>query len=339
MSETTRPTSGVPRGLECLFVRSACHGRADVVGRGVLGRVAYARGGEPPTLHEGAPRLTVHMAGRETDPFTEVWVTDRPVRSGVEGSLVYAEDGEHIFCAIRIDGRGVYEDAVHAAYAQSFALLKRLGYTELFRMWNLVGGITDDNAQGLENYRDFCVGRARAFDDWPGRIPAATGIGSLSPGIDLYFLATRAGVPRHLENPHQTPAYRYPQEYGPKSPSFARATHLPGPQGAPGTVYVSGTASIIGDDTVHHDDIAAQLDVTLSNIEALISTANLREHGVDGGFALKDLDQIKVYVRDEHDLPLVRARCGDVFPTEDIAYLNVDVCRRDLLVEIEGIAR
>ncbi|MCX4660593.1 FkbO/Hyg5 family chorismatase [Streptomyces uncialis] len=337
MTDTHR--SPVRRGLECLFVKSACHGRADVVGRGVLGRVAYARGGQPPTLHEGAPRLTVHMAGDNTEPFTEIWVTDRPVRAGVEGSLVYAEDGDHIFCAVRIDERGVYQNAVQSAYEQAFALLSRLGYTELFRMWNLVGAITGDNAEGMENYRDFCVGRARAFDKWPGRIPAATGIGSLSPGIDLYFLATRAGVPRHLENPNQTPAYKYPKQYGPKSPSFARATHLPAADGSTGTVYVSGTASIVGDDTVHHDDIAAQVDATLANIEALISPGNLREHGVEGGYGLKDLDSIKVYVRDEHDLPLVRARCAEVFPDHaDIAYLNVDVCRPDLLVEIEGIA-
>ncbi|GII65687.1 pteridine-dependent deoxygenase like protein [Sphaerisporangium krabiense] len=329
------------RGLRCFFDKSLSSGVGHAAGN-VLGRVHYGHGSAS-ALDQGTPLLSVHMAGPGTDPFTEVWVTDRPVRAGARGDLLYAEDGEHIFCATRVPARDVYRDAVHEAYHEAFALIAGLGYTRPFRMWNLVGSITGGNADDMEIYQDFCVGRAKAFEEWSDRIgpmPAATGIGTLSPGIDLYFLASRDGVPQHLENPRQTPAYNYPDRYGPKSPSFARATYLRGTGGDPDTLYVSGTASIVGDDTVRHGDIAGQCEVTLANIEALIGAENLRRYGVEHGFRLTDLDHVKVYVRDAEHLPAVRARCAEAFAGHaEVAYLNVDVCRRDLLVEIEGICR
>ncbi|MFJ3906184.1 FkbO/Hyg5 family chorismatase [Streptomyces sp. NPDC090025] len=329
--------------LDCLFVTPGDDERERVAGRQVLGRVTYGQSGRPPLLHHGAPLVRISMAEPAAERITEVWTTDRPVRSGRAGDLVYAEDGEHFFCAVRIDEQGVYRDTVRAVYEAAFSLMWRLGYTELLRMWNLVGAITGPNAEGMENYRDFCVGRAEVFEAWADRIPgmpAATGIGALRPGIDLYFLACRTGRARHLENPRQTPAHRYPTQYGPKSPSFARATYLEPGAGARPVLYVSGTASIIGDDTVHLDDIERQCATTLANIEALIGAENLGGHGLPGGFRLTDLDCVKVYVRDAEHLPAVRARCAEAFrPGADIAYFNVDVCRPDLLVEIEGVCR
>ncbi|MGK5496646.1 FkbO/Hyg5 family chorismatase [Streptomyces sp. URMC 125] len=324
---------------QCVFAPlSGEEDAAPPAGRQVLGRVDYGFRSVPPGLRGGVPAMGVHMASEGADPFTELWLTDRPVRPGEDRGLVYAEDGEHLFCAVRVAERGVYREAVRRAYAAAFALLVRRGYPRLLRMWNLVGAITGGNAEGMENYRDFCIGRARAFDEWRehiGRVPAATGIGARGPGIDMYLLARRAGAPlRHLENPYQTPAYRYPRRYGPKAPSFARATW------SDGTLYVSGTASIVGDGTVHRGDVERQCDVTFANIGALIGEENLARHGVAGGFRLGDLDHVKVYVRDAAHLPAVRARCAELLHDRaEVRFLNVDVCRPDLLVEIEGICR
>ncbi|WP_184732073.1 FkbO/Hyg5 family chorismatase [Saccharopolyspora phatthalungensis] len=313
-------------------------------GRHVLGRVIYQHTSEPPVLRDGAPQVGVHMVDAGAEPFAEVWLTDKPARSGTLDALVWAEDGEYLFCAFRVEKQAVYRQPVRAAYEAAFELADRLGYTKIFRMWNLVGHITRDNAEGMENYRDFCIGRAEAFERWSSRIgsmPAATGIGALSDGIDCYFLACREGKATFLENPLQTPAYKYPDQYGPKSPSFARATYLTQvEEHATNIVYVSGTASIIGDETVCLEDIDGQLDLTIGNIETLISRGNLWLHGIGDGYRIADLDFIKVYVRDAEHLPVVRAKCAEVFAAHaNVVYLNVDVCRPDLLVEIEGICR
>ncbi|MEV0094737.1 FkbO/Hyg5 family chorismatase [Streptomyces sp. NPDC050738] len=320
---------------------------ADAVHGGVLGRITFAGMTGDPSLIDGAPHLITHMANASVHPAEEIWRTSLPVQAGVAGHAVYAEDGEHLFYAVRLGPQDAYREPVRDLYETALKFAWDHGYPELIRMWNLIGDITGANADGLEIYRDFCTGRAEAFTTWQEQfphLPAATGIGTLSPGVDLCFLAAKPGRAVHVENPRQTPAYKYSSRYGKKSPSFARATflrdlHTPGKSS--GSLFVSGTASILGDDTVHIDDAARQTEETLRNIEALVSSDNLRRHEVDGaGFDVKDLDQIKVYVRDAEHLPVVQDICASAFPADtDIAYFNVGVCRPDLLVEIEGVCR
>ena len=146
-------------------------------------------------------------------------------------------------------------------------------------------------------------------------------------------LGCRANSPRHIENSRQTPAYEYPQRYGPKSPSFARGTLLDD------TLYVSGTASILGHETVHEGDLDKQWHVAIGNIAHLIGIENLEAQDVSGGYTLRDLDQIKVYYRHAADLPRVMKLAQTAFHADaNIRYVKADICRADLLVEIEGIA-
>jgi chorismatase len=210
-------------------------------------------------------------------------------------------------------------------------------------MWNFIEGINANNDDGLELYRDFCLGRAEAFERFPADIemPAATGIGSLGGGIGFYFLAAHAAERVNVENPRQQPAYHYPRQYGPKSPSFARATCLLATsEGLPERqqTFVSGTASIIGHRTAHPNDLRRQCAETFENIAQLISGPNLANYGIDRGYQLTDLTNLKVYVRHMADLDAVRKLCVDAFsPQAELAFFNVDICRSDLLVEIEGI--
>jgi chorismate lyase / 3-hydroxybenzoate synthase len=308
----------------------------------VLGQIRFATEPAAPALVDGAARLTTHMANDGGAAVEEIWRTDRLVRSGTQGDAVFAEDGEHLFYAVRLGPQPVYREHVRELYEDALRFTWEHGYTDLVRMWNLIGGITSPNADGVEIYRDYCVGRAEAFANWEEhfpQLPAATGIGTLSPGVDLCLLATKPGRTVHLENPRQTPAYKYPSRYGPKSPSFARATFLHGQD--TGSVFVSGTASILGEDTAHVDDIARQTLETLRNIDVLVGNDNLQRHGVDGGgYGVRELDQVKVYVRDPEHVSVVRDICTLVFPPDrEIAYFNVDVCRPELLVEIEGVCR
>lgn len=205
-----------------------------------------------------------------------------------------------------------------------------LGYPNVYRMWNMIGHINRSNRDGLEVYRDFCLGRAPAFDEMElgtTRMPAATGIGSQGTGVSFYFLATSSGEVLNLENPRQMPAYEYPRRYGTKSPSFARATTISGS----GTLYVSGTASILGHSTVHIGDLSGQLETTRDNIRAL-----LLSEPEDSPWSLSHL---KVYVRYEDDLQQVREFVEQHLPsTTPAVYLNVAICRDDLLLEMEGSA-
>jgi len=135
-----------------------------------------------------------------------------------------------------------------------------------------------------------------------------------------------------IENPRQTSAYHYPPKFGAHSPVFSRACVLRERVGT--TLFVSGTASILGHETVHSGNVSAQTRETLVNIDALLTEANrvvgCRRYSLDG---LK----FKVYVRHATDLGLIQQTLSEILRAPaSIVYLQADVCREDLLVEIEA---
>ena len=105
------------------------------------------------------------------------------------------------------------------------------------------------------------------------------------------------------------------------------------------SVYVSGTASIVDQKTVFIGDPAGQTNQTLDNIAALISGDNLKRHGIDRfGAELSDLALARVYVKRPEYFDAVRGVCERRLPGVPLVYTYADVCRDDLLVEVEGIA-
>jgi enamine deaminase RidA (YjgF/YER057c/UK114 family) len=149
----------------------------------------------------------------------------------------------------------------------------------------------------------------------------------------VYFLASRQ-APSVIENPRQVSAYEYPPQYGPK-PAFSRASVLQDAAGA--VLFISGTASIVGHETVHPGDAAAQTRETLSNIEALLTEANRKSD--THRFELATLSY-KVYVRNGADLPLIQSQLQTTLGSHaQVMYLKADICRQDLLVEIEATGR
>jgi chorismate lyase/3-hydroxybenzoate synthase len=167
-------------------------------------------------------------------------------------------------------------------------------------------------------------------------------VGSDGESLVVWFLASaHRGLAR--ENPRQVSAYSYPPCYGPRSPSFARATRCP--ESAGDWLLLSGTASIVGHRSVGAGDVERQLEETLDNLEHLLLPRSARPTGRDGGRCLlvqepSRVHALKVYIRRAEDLPLVRAgveaRFGSDLP---VLYMQADICREELLVEIEGVAR
>jgi chorismate lyase / 3-hydroxybenzoate synthase len=207
----------------------------------------------------------------------------------------------------------------------------------LARVWNYIPAINRIGSSGLEHYREFCGGRSLAFEQWHGAgfkflVPAASAVGCTSPALTVVFAACRHR-PRHVENPAQVPAYDYPREYGPRAPSFARATVAPGDEGA--TVFISGTAAIRGHATVAPDGIAGQLDCTLENLREISRACGLGPDLDRGGTSSRCF---KVYIRRAADQPQVAAMLGQRLLREGdrVSYLHADICRKPLLVEIEA---
>jgi enamine deaminase RidA (YjgF/YER057c/UK114 family) len=166
-----------------------------------------------------------------------------------------------------------------------------------------------------------------------GQVPAACALGSAQGPLSIGFLAGRV-APLSIENPRQISAYQYPQEYGPRSPTFSRASLVR--QGNEEVLFVSGTASIVGHANMHPTDVVAQTRETMANIKAVLDEAN--RHASQPGFDLSSL-HYKVYVRNPADLEQIRAELTrSVGNTFKAIYLRADVCRQELLLEIEVTA-
>lgn len=343
---------------------------------GALGAACFGDAGCWPLLAEVAPELPLarsHMArlgsapGRtvgDGDACFDIWQCDAcDLASGRLGPVHYrfSESAGIVFGSVslfeeaagigRAHGMTPLERATYVAYETIFRVLDALGIRHLLRIWNVVPAINADQF-GSERYRQFNTGRQRAFmacgRPVAGSVPAASALGA-AVGIDgdtppatplaISFLATRSPSAA-IENPRQVSAYRYPSEYGPSAPTFARAAAWRDacrPADA-ATLFVSGTASIVGHETVHRGDAMAQLRETLANIDAVLAQAALGNHGSP---TLADLTY-KVYLRNPHDTDMpaaiddvLRARCG--FPPRAL-YLHADICRADLLLEIEASA-
>ena len=249
----------------------------------------------------GALHVPVRALGGE--PAVETW----PAR----------ENDALIFGSVSAEENAPLESLAWRVYTSAIADARAAGYPYFVRMWNFVGSINEVEA-GRERYQRFCAGRHDAFVEAGYHhntdLPAASAVGMPGRGLITYFLAAREpGV--QVENPRQVSAYDYPPRYGPKSPSFSRATVWGD------TTFVSGTSSVVGHETLHIGDVDRQLDETLRNIETLV--------------ALDRIVAAKTYIRRASDYERIARRLEGVFPAN--LYLEADVCRKELLLEIEAI--
>jgi len=281
---------------------------------------------DPRHLHIGLPALR----GGE---WSELWCARGPVACGREGPLRYAADGEHLAGIIEVDERA--HEGLAAAAEAAYACISRFqhqsGYRHLLRMWNYFDAI-NRGAGDEERYKQFCMGRAAGLAPGAGeQLPAATAIGRRdgSALLTIYWLAGReAGLA--LENPRQLSAYRYPRRYGPAAPRFSRAMLIAGSK-----LMISGTASIVGHASRHCGDLRAQLTETVENLTSLQQRALVAAPALAP--RLGDSSLVKIYLRDATALEELTTLCAALLPAVPTIVLEADICRSELLLEIDCV--
>ncbi|WP_075322083.1 hypothetical protein [Acidithiobacillus albertensis] len=305
----------------------------------VLGIVHYG----PNQVHTGLRELEIPVSLVNVpvlghgDGICELWRSQQKVRAGSHGPISWRANESLLFLTVEIgNAEQCLHDATRDAYCALLAEITALGYPHLLRVWNHIGDINDDST-GLERYRQFNIGRLEAFmaGNWSVidvAPPAASALGAQrNTPLALFALASHH-APLAIENPRQIRAYDYPQNYGPCPPTFSRASliDLDGP-----TLFISGTASIVGHQSMHPDNCREQIRETMRNIEALLHEVSC-SHGVD--WELANL-QFKAYLRNGADLWMFREEMDQIVGKEvNCLIIQADICRRDLLVEIEAVA-
>lgn len=277
-------------------------------------------------------------SNRYSSDAVEKWQVSDPVISGIYKSTSYQHSKTHLFghIAFELDNLHQFKETVFECYLDIFSCVERLGFSNLVRIWNYIPDIhACDN--GMDRYKHFCEARHDAFEKhYPNLkaiLPAATAVGITGTTFYLYFIATNQPV-IYCENTRQVSAFNYPSKYGPKSPSFARASLL---ESVHSQLMISGTASVVGHESKHPGNILLQTQETLDNIQALVAQVNsLHDTRFNG---LQSLSHLKVYVRHSNDIETIKSIIEEsVKLNADIIYLEAEICRDDLLVEIEGVA-
>jgi enamine deaminase RidA (YjgF/YER057c/UK114 family) len=301
-----------------------------------------------PAPAAGADIPTVAVATRvlgENIRRYEVWRSDQHARTGTRGGIHYKLAGGVVFGSVMLAESepvasaadpSALQRATELAYREIFALLDAVGVPHLVRVWNYLPDINGET-HGCERYWQFNSARQDAFlasgRAVTGAVPAACGVGSArGTPLVIYFLATDT-APTVIENGRQVSAYNYPPEYSPRSPTFSRACLANFSNGQ--MLFISGTASILGHATAHGGDAAAQTRETLRNIDALLGAAN-RAGAACAAFTMQSL-WYKAYVRHAADQATIARELGAVLGERaQVLYLRADLCRQDLLVEIEA---
>ena len=238
-----------------------------------------------------------------------------------------------------------FEQKTFDAYVSIARALAESHLGHPVRFWNHVPFITEPADAGRDNYMVFNAGRFRAFTSWfdgPAQferdVATASATGHRGRDLVIHCLATDApGIA--VNNPRQVAPYHYSQRFGPLPPCFARATRLSHP---PGLLLVGGTASVRGEDSVHANDMASQLGESFLNLAALTGAAAGQKAAGAGksiGRLLGAFRDLRVYYPNRAHAREIDSAVRAAFPSlRRLEMLHADLCRAELLVEIEGIA-
>jgi enamine deaminase RidA (YjgF/YER057c/UK114 family) len=316
----------------------------------VLGAVLYGAELACPGLPADIPLVRVPSEQLGAGPAVlELWRAPADdataLISAQHGRVRYRQGRGLLFAAVDLAERAGYAAAsddlgmpmgrtTQLIYRELFETLSHVDLVHPLRLWNYVADIHRRSADS-ERYAQFNAGRQDAFLQagrrLSGDVPAASvlGVGGVEP-LTVYALASRQ-APLPIENPRQCSAWDYPRQYSERRPTFARAC-LDRVGGA--RLFISGTASILGHRSEHHGDPVGQTRETLQNIRALLVVAN--ELVGETRFSERAL-AYKVYVRHRADQPrIAQVLQEELGPAPMRLYLRADVCRSELLVEIEA---
>jgi enamine deaminase RidA (YjgF/YER057c/UK114 family) len=216
------------------------------------------------------------------------------------------------------------EDQARAVFEKMESLLKQadMEFTDIARTWIYLNDL-------LEWYDEFNVVRTQFFKErgtFDKMVPASTGIGAGTAAGEEMVCALLAIKPKHdgvkvfaVPSPLQCPALDY------KS-SFARAVEIDQPGSR--LLTISGTASIEPEgDTVHLDNCAKQIELTMEVVHEILKSRDMD---------WEDTSRAIAYFKDIGEAHLLEKYCiENNLPELPVAISHADVCRHDLLFEIE----
>jgi len=251
-------------------------------------------------------------------------------------------------------GNDQYMDDTREASVAAFEMVteilcrENLSLNDVVRQWNYIGDIVGMK-EGFQNYQVFNEVRSEYYNKYRtvAGFPAATGVGMKYGGVFLDFCALKADETvklKSVSNPSQVNAYEYGQHVLKGMTNAGTAVRHP-PQFERGlllinktcnTLFVSGTASIIGQETIGKGDVNEQTFVTIENIRKVADRERIRKLTGKEDIGPGKISLLRVYIKKQEDFKSVKSICNEHFPVSPVIFIEADICRDDLLTEIEA---
>ncbi|MBL7076249.1 MAG: translation initiation inhibitor [Kiritimatiellae bacterium] len=259
------------------------------------------------------------ISGADAAP---VFLDGKPI-----GSVYGDEDARYCYLGgiIPADVTASREEQARSVFERMGEALESIGMksTDIVRTWLYLDRL-------LDWYDPFNTVRTTWFNEqgiFDHMVPASTGIGAANPfgaaltaGLIAVQPLSDAAKIEPVASPLQCPALDY-------SSSFSRAVEIGVHDHR--TLYISGTASIDPDgNSVHLGDAEQQVDLTMRVVAAI-----LESRGMSWNDAVRGIAYFKNITQDK---PIYDAYCkANNIPNFPLAISHADVCRDDLLFEIE----
>lgn len=280
--------------------------------------------------------------------LAEVTYADSPCRITYHSDYILLDDCQLFSAGLCAALDKSIEEQSDSVFARLGHILSSEGFAinDIVRQWNYIEDITRISAQG-QHYQQFNDSRSRFYSsaDWSNGYPAATGIGASCGGVVVVVDAVKhsARFSRAIDNPLQQAAHNYSQRVliegatpqHKTTPKFERARWVG--EGAESMIYVSGTAAIRGEESMR-EGVVEQGVMTLENIAHLVSSDNQQRHGVP---TLREYDYevLRVYVKPNQRWEPVKQWLQESCKCQNIIPIEADICREELLLEIEAVAK
>lgn len=278
------------------------------------------------------------LAPMSGDDQFECWWYDGDVSYRHDGRVRLADCADYSVAICTLEDEGNIQEDTRQVYLELLVALSKCRHGRPVKIWNYIERINDGGAD-VERYRRFSVGRAEAF----GRLgiddelsPTGTAIGThAESGLAVIAIATDSDFSL-MENPRQVSAFRYPRQFGPRSPKFGRGGYVCTDNHR--LYLISGTASVVGYESLHPFDAHAQLGEILRNLDALCQSLSPPTGG-NGRFKLGSDSILRVYLRRPEDADAIESalRAGLKLGDTRLLMLHGDICRSELMVEVDGV--
>ena len=262
----------------------------------------------------------------------EVWETSDEVSHEKYNDIYISKNNNYLFGLAIIENIGSYEELklnIQKKYSDFYKISDE-NKMSIVKIWHYLPQLLKTYNDKKTNYSLLCEAREIVYKNYYKDLsyPAATVIGIEGNKILIYFLAAICKNYKVIENIRQVSSYNYPQNIFSEKPMFSRAVSFKTTYENVEKIIISGTASIKGYQSMHTKNLIKQLDEALKNYKTFLEIEN----------NISNTCRVYLSKIQKDNYNIIINRLEEIFDYNQYVLLQGDICRKELLIEIEGIS-